>query len=146
MDTKLLQKIAIGLICLSVLVIIGLTVFQHQLLKKMSQDPNQGTAVTSESTGGAVSGPDEAYRERLSEREIVTMFTESLSPDNKLTEAQQQDLVDAMYQERKNVYLQQGPAGDRPTFTSEYNDELISATMNMVDRTYDGYARSAGAA
>jgi hypothetical protein len=41
MDTKLLQKIAIGLICLCVLVIIGLTIYRHQLLKKMSQGAGQ---------------------------------------------------------------------------------------------------------
>jgi hypothetical protein len=145
MDTKLLQKIAIGLICLSVLVIIGLTIYQHRLLRKMSQGAGRETTVSREPEGEAVSGSDEAYRDRLREKEIVTMFTESLGPDDKLTEAQQQDLANAMYQERKNVYSQQNYAEDRMTFPSELDDKGIAIIMDITDHVYAGYIKGAGA-
>jgi uncharacterized protein YxeA len=145
MDTKLLQKIAIGLICLSVLVIIGLTIFQHQLLKRMSQGAGQETTVSIEPKGEVVSGPDETYRYRLSEREIVTMFAESLGSDDRLTDSQQQDLVNAMYQERKNVYSQQNYAEDRMTFPSELDDKDIVIIMDITDHVYDGYIKGASA-
>jgi len=145
MDTKLLQKIAIGLICLSVLVIIGLTIFQHQLLKKMSQSAGLETTVSEEPKREAVSRSDEAYGDKLHEREIVTMFAESLDPDDKLTEAQQQDLVNAMYQERKNVYAQQDYAEDRMAFPPELDDKGISIIMDITDHVYEGYIKGAGA-
>ena len=78
----------------------------------------------------------ETYRDRLSERQIVTMFTESLNPGDKLTEAQQQNLVNAMYQERKNVYSQQDYAENRMTFSSELDNKGIAIIMEMTDRTY----------
>jgi hypothetical protein len=145
MDTKLLQKIAIGLICLSVLVIIGLTIYQHQLLKKISQGADRETTVSKEQKREALSGSDEAYRDRLRERDIVTIFTESLGPDDKLSESQQQELVNAMYQERKNVYSQQNYTEDRMILPSEPDDEGIAIIMDITDHVYDGYIKSAGA-
>ena len=145
MDTKLLQKIAIGLICLSVLVIIGLTIFQHHLLKKMSQGESQETIISKEPKGEEVSAPDEIYWYRPNEREIVILFTESLGPDDKLTDSQQQDLVNAMYQERKNVYSQQNYTEDRITFPSEPDDKGIAMIMDITDHVYDGYIKGAGA-
>ena len=145
MDTKLLQKIAIGLICLSVLVIIGLTIFQQHLLKKMSQGESQEAIVSKEPKGEEVSIPDETYWYWPNEREIVILFTESLGPDNKLTDSQQQDLVNAMYQERKNVYSQQNYTKDRMTFPSEPDDKGIAMIMDITDHVYDGYIKGAGA-
>ena len=145
MDTKLLQKIAIGLICLSVLIIIGLTIFQHHLLKKMSQGESQEAIVSKEPKGEEVSIPDETYWYWPNEREIVILFTESLGPDNKLTDSQQQDLVNAMYQERKNVYSQQNYTKDRMTFPSEPDDKGIAMIMDITDHVYDGYIKGAGA-
>ena len=145
MDTKLFQKIAIGLICLSVLVIIGLTIFQHHLLKKMSQGESQEAIISKEPKGEEVSIPDEIYWYRPNEREIVILFTESLGPDNKLTDSQQQDLVNAMYQERKNVYSQQNYTEDRMTFPSEPDDKGIAMIMDITDHVYDGYIKGAGA-
>jgi hypothetical protein len=86
----------------------------------------------------------EAYRDRIGERQVVTMFMESLSPDEKLTEEQQQDLIDSMYQERKNVYSQQEWDEERVTFSSEYDDEGIAKIMDMTNRTHDGYVKGAG--
>lgn len=145
MDTKLLQKIAIGLICLSVLVIIGLTIFQHQLLKKVSQGESQETIVSKEPKGEVISGPDETYRYRPNEIEIVILFAESLGPDVKLTDSQQQDLFNAMYQERKNVYSQQNYTEDKMTFSSELDDKGIAIIMDIIDHVYDGYIKGAGA-
>lgn len=46
----------------------------------------------------------QAYQDRLNERYVVNMFMESLGPDEKLTENQQQILVDSLYDEREYVY------------------------------------------
>lgn len=85
----------------------------------------------------------ETYEDRLTERQTVEMFTESLSEGDKLTDAQKDSLIDLMYRERKDLYYQQGWDEDM-TFPSEYNDEGISKTMDMVNRTYDRYLKSAG--
>jgi uncharacterized protein YegJ (DUF2314 family) len=73
------------------------------------------------------------------------MFTESLGPDDKLTESQQQDLVNAMYQERKRIYSQQNYTEDRMPFPSKPDDKGIAIIMDITDHVYDGYIKSAGA-
>ena len=85
----------------------------------------------------------ESYRDRISERQIVTNFVESLSPGHKLTEALQQNHINFMYEERKNVYSEQGYDEKKLTFPSEMNEEGIAKVMEMTDRTYDGYIKGA---
>jgi hypothetical protein len=87
----------------------------------------------------------ESHRDTLQERQIVSGFTESLGSGDKLTEAQQDMLIDSIYKERKNVYAQQGYAEEKVTFLSEINDEGIAKMMEMNDRTDDGYIKGAGA-
>ena len=85
----------------------------------------------------------ESYRETLSERQMVEMFSESLSEGDKLTEAQKESFIDSIYRERKNVYSQQGWADERVTFPSEADDEGINIMMDMMGRTHDGYIKGA---
>jgi len=66
------MKIAYGLICLSLLISIGLNIFQHRQIKKLSQGVNQETPVDNESTGNRVSGPGKAVQKGAMESTTLT--------------------------------------------------------------------------
>lgn len=79
----------------------------------------------------------QAFQERITERQTVTPFFDSLGPDEKLTEAQQEQLIDAMYEERKAVAAQYGTDSDE--IETALNEETIANAMESLNRTYDGY-------
>jgi hypothetical protein len=85
------------------------------------------------------------YKDRLSERQLVTNFIQSLGTGDKLTEAQQQVLVDSMYQERKNVFSQKGYDEKEITLPSEMNEQGVAKLLERTDNTFEGYVKSASA-
>jgi hypothetical protein len=79
------------------------------------------------------------YERTLGERQFVMMFVQEQSPDDKLTEAQQQALIDSMSQERENVSREGG-----------YDKEIIfpseaSKLKKMTEDTFNVYMKSADA-
>jgi hypothetical protein len=83
----------------------------------------------------------EAYHDRLAERQYTTTFTDSLSDDEGLTAQQEEELIEAMYQARKEV-------------EAEYNigsevEEIADPTAAMdkqlehMDRLFESYTESA---
>jgi hypothetical protein len=52
---KLIKKIVLGLLCLSVVVLIGFSIYQNHQFKKLSQGVNSETIVNEGATGNAVS-------------------------------------------------------------------------------------------
>jgi hypothetical protein len=83
------------------------------------------------------------YKDRLGERQLVTNFIQSLGASDKLTDAQQQVLVDSLYQERKNVFTQKGYDEKEITFPSEMNEPGIAKLLERTDNTFEGYIKGA---
>lgn len=118
---------------------------RSELQKRMDDLKKQGDDKITSLLGGRDFKTYEAYRETLSERQVVEMFGESLGEDDKLTDSEKETLIEDIYKERKNIYSQQGWAEERVTFSSELNDEGVAKMMDMNDRTYDGYIKASGA-
>jgi hypothetical protein len=118
---------------------------RKELQQKMSDMKKENDTKISAFLGSQDFKIYEAYRDTLTERQLAEGFAETLGANDKLTEAQQEALIESMYNERKNVYAQQNWAEDRVTFSSEINDDGIAKMIDMNDRTNDGYIKGAGA-
>lgn len=86
MDTKKTGKnLAVFLICLSAIALIGLNIYQHQQIKRYSQDVNhktsQETSVDVGSTGGEVSGSDKGVQKGDTKRITVAGVEKNTSID-----------------------------------------------------------------
>jgi hypothetical protein len=82
----------------------------------------------------------EAYQERLMERQTVTPFFDSLNPDEKLTEAQQQVIIEAMYEKRKTVEAEYGI--DPDNLEVAFNEAVSEASIERLNQTFNGYVES----
>ncbi len=82
------------------------------------------------------------YDQTVSERTVVNLFKQSLSADNALTEQQENDLVDAMYQARKDL-------PDNPLLNSQTRDpsqlteDGIAQALKAQEQLQKQYADSA---
>jgi hypothetical protein len=68
---KVLIKIAYCLVGLSVIVLIGLTIFQHQQIKELSDNVDTETVAKDESAGEAIPGPVETTQNNDTQRTAV---------------------------------------------------------------------------
>lgn len=77
----------------------------------------------------------QAYEDRSISRSVVSGFSDSLPPDNGLTEKQKHELIEIMYGEAQEVFED---IGYDPTalleFPSDMDTENISKRMNVTDR------------
>lgn len=86
------------------------------------------------------------YEQSIPEQTHVTMFKNSLSSDDNLSEQQEYDLVTAMYQARKDLpqdtlLNQQNQAPD----PSQLTEERIAETLKQMDVLQQRYAEGAAA-
>jgi len=89
------------------------------------------------------------YKDSQQERSIVQRFTFSLSAEDKLTNEQQEALINSMCQERKNVSsgTQLGGLGEKIFFPSDMaktSDENMKNMKEMEERVKDAYLESTG--
>lgn len=83
----------------------------------------------------------ENYQERLAERQYAATFTESLGEDGGLTEAQEKELVEALYQARKKIETEYG--------TESEVEEMLDPTgamdrqLEQMGRLFESYTESA---
>ena len=82
----------------------------------------------------------DAYRERIMERQYTTSFFESLGPNEALTEAQQQEVIDAMYQARKEVEADYGI--DSQDMQTAFDETEMESRLERMSRTFERYADS----
>jgi hypothetical protein len=85
------------------------------------------------------------YRDRLSERQLVSNFMQSLGTNDKLTETQQQTLVESMYQERKNIFSEKGYDEKTMVLPSDMDEQGIAKLLERTDYTFNGYIKSSNA-
>ena len=78
----------------------------------------------------------QAYEDKLNERYIVSSFKESLSPDEKLTTDQQQDIIDLMYKERKDAYAEINYDPKKLEFPLDFNEEKIAQKMKLTKKIH----------
>jgi hypothetical protein len=107
--------------------------FREEHQKKISECLGPGDYITYK-----------AYRERLPERILVNNFMELLSPEDRLSAGQEKGLVDAMYEQRKDLYFELGYDPEELVFPSEMDEEEIARNMERLDRIYARYTESAG--
>jgi len=83
----------------------------------------------------------DAYRERIMERQYTTSFFESLGPDEALTEVQRQEIIDAMYQARKEVEADYGV--DSQDMQTAFDEAEMENRLERMSSTFERYADSA---
>ena len=90
------------------------------------------------------------YKDSQQERGIVERFAYSLSAEDKLSNEQQEALINSMCQERKNVFSQTDDSGRRIIFPSERStgffpsDEDMEEAKETEESIKDTYLKSTG--
>jgi len=78
----------------------------------------------------------QAYQDRLNERYVVSMFMETLSSDEKLTENQQQGLIESLYKEREDVYSELDYDPKKLEAFIFMNDDSIARRMKATEEIH----------
>ena len=92
-------------------------------------------------------GPDNfkkylTYEEKMDERTLLTLFFRSLPRDEKLSEAQEQAFIDAMFEERKKA--EAASPQDNEAAPQADLEMQASQVMKTVERIHSGYMKVAG--
>ena len=80
------------------------------------------------------------YSNRLSERTYLNNFMESVSPENRINDEKVENLINAMYEARKSVQAEMGPAGEDIRFPSDLTEEKIARQTERLARVHEEYA------
>ena len=80
------------------------------------------------------------YQDRLPERTIVSGFTDSLGPDEKLTADQEEIIIDTMRGARKNVAAEMGVDPDK--MQTSLSEEALAKQLEISNRTNAQYLES----
>jgi hypothetical protein len=84
----------------------------------------------------------ETYMERIGERFNVNGFMESITSGEKVTEAQKEELINAMYEERKDVKFIISDA-DTAESSNMYDEKSIARMLDFQDRQGEAYIKAA---
>ncbi|HVM59480.1 MAG TPA: hypothetical protein VMV72_01310 [Verrucomicrobiae bacterium] len=82
------------------------------------------------------------YDQTVAERTQVNLFKQNLSADNALTEQQENDLVDAMYQARKAL-PENSLLNSKTRDPLQFTDDAIAEAMKQQEQLQKQYAESA---
>jgi hypothetical protein len=77
------------------------------------------------------------YTERYYARSTISSFAQSLSPADKLTDAQQQMLIDAMYAENKKITSEINNDKKSLSSSGEYDEKYIARMMEYQVREHE---------
>lgn len=83
------------------------------------------------------------FTDSIGERSWVSNFIKYASPEEPLTADQQQDLINAMYENRKNIQSELDNHGSLPDSVSEMDEGKISLIMEKRDHTNEAYISAA---
>lgn len=83
----------------------------------------------------------DTYRESLAERQYASSFSQSLGTDDGISEAQKQNLIDAMYDARKEVDAEYG--SDNENVQTSFNEIETEKQIERLNLTFERYAASA---
>jgi hypothetical protein len=85
----------------------------------------------------------QAYSERTGERYYVSNFMESLGSSEKMTETQKNNLIEAMYNESKNIRNENKVNDDSSeSFSSSFDEKSIAKMMEFEDRRGEAYLKA----
>ncbi|MDB9822810.1 hypothetical protein OAC89_03840 [Deltaproteobacteria bacterium] len=116
---------------------------KREIEQRLEDLKKENETKISECLGGENYETYESYQERLSERTLVTNFMESLNSDDKLTADQEQDLIDSMYEDRKDLHEELDHDPDKITFPDEMNEEEVARSIIRMTGTHERYMESA---
>jgi hypothetical protein len=131
-------------------VLIGLSILQHQQIKKVAENATTKTITSDESAGeyqikiSELLGEDDyekyqKFKERRSEAYQVSGFNDILNSGEKLTDDQQMELIDAMYAEREITRKEQVSDETKNDSPQEINEEAIARRIESLDRRHESY-------
>jgi hypothetical protein len=84
------------------------------------------------------------YQDKLNSRYYVKGFMDSLSPDEKLTEEQKQDLIEIMYQKQEDVFSEIGyDPREQIEFPSDIDEEKIAEITKNMEKIHSQSVESA---
>jgi len=84
----------------------------------------------------------QAYTERMGERYYVTGFMDSLGSNEKLSETQKNNMIEAMYNESKNILSQFKPDESAESSSNMYDEKWITRMMETQDRRGEAYLKA----
>lgn len=84
-----------------------------------------------------------SYQETLTERTLVSGFSETLDTGEQLNDQQEAELMDLMYQERKEFYSSIDYDPEEENEFTLPSEEIMAKEMERLDQTYEKY-REAG--
>jgi hypothetical protein len=136
---KLFIKTAYCLIGLSILVLIGLTIFQHQQMKKISESTIPETVTKDESAGEAIPGPEEALKERdardttASNKEIDELEYQLYK--KALDDPASEKMLRTTF--KRALDINYGPLFEELNLSAEKQDELSNILIDQQMATLD---------